>query len=85
MVKICFYYLKWCLERDKDLYEKYFLVISGYVIKGYVCKFIKEEVERRINKIWYLFYYLVISFNKLGKICVVFDVVVKFYGILLND
>lgn len=53
--------------------------------KGYVRKLSKEEVVIVSDIIWYIFYYLVINFNKLGKVRVVFDVVVRFNGIFLND
>lgn len=46
---------------------------------------IEEEVEVMILKIWYLLYYVVLNFNKFGKVCVVFDVVFKFDGVFLND
>lgn len=38
-----------------------------------------------ILKIWYLLYYVVVNFNKFGKVRVVFDVVLKFDGVFLND
>lgn len=36
-------------------------------------------------KINYFFYYVVLNLNKLGKVRVVFDVVVKYEGMLLNE
>lgn len=63
---------------------KYRVVMFEYILKGYVCKFIYEEVVKESLYIWYLFYYLVMNLNKFGKFCIVFDVVVEYEGILFN-
>lgn len=60
-------------------------MIEDCVIKGYVRMFIKEEVVIVSKIIWFLFYYLVSNLNKLGKVRVMFDVVVRFSGIFLNE
>ena len=85
MAKIRLHHLKRGLERDKDLHEKYSSAISSYVTKGHAGKRTKEEADRRSNKTWYLPHHPVISPNKQGKICVVFNAAAKFHGTSLND
>lgn len=46
---------------------KYRVVMFEYILKGYVRKLIFEEVVKESLRIWYLFYYLVMNFNKFGK------------------
>ena len=85
MAEIHLRHLKQCLERDKDLHEKYRSVIDGYIAKGHARKLTKEQAEQRSNKTWYLPHHPVTSPNKPGKIRVVFDAAAKFQGTSLND
>lgn len=63
--------------------ELYLEVISKYIEKGYIFKVIFFKIE---EKVWYFLYFVIVRFEKIIiKIRVVFDVFVKFNGLLLND
>lgn len=53
--------------------------------KGYVCKVFFDQNSFVKGIVWYILYYGVYYFCKLGKICVVFDCLVKFMGKFFND
>lgn len=64
--------------KDKDLLEKYWMIMNGYIEKGYVEMVFEEELNIMNRFVWFLFYYLVIYFLKFDKVRVVYDCVVKF-------
>ena len=45
VAEIPLHHLKRQLERDKDLVERYRLVVDGYIAKSHACKLTKEEAE----------------------------------------
>lgn len=65
--------------------EKYKVIMIDYIEKGYVERILEEELELNDRLVWYFLYYFVIYFLKFDKVRVVYDCVVKYGGIFLNQ
>lgn len=63
---------------------KYCEVMDSYIRSGFVCKLFEKKLVKEFSIYWYFLYYFVIFFIKFGKVCIVFDVVVKYEGIFFN-
>lgn len=74
--------LKKCFLKDLELLMKYKECIEDLFKRGYVKKVFVNGIE---GKIWYFLYYVVFYFVKLGKVCVVFDCLVKYLGSFFNE
>lgn len=59
--------------------------MDDLVWNDYVYKVLWDQLDYFVSILWYLFYYFVFNLNKLDKICVMFDCMVKYQGILLNN
>lgn len=71
-------YLKKCFQCNFILFEKYKEIINGFVLSGYVRLVICGELEVDEDiLVWFFFYYLVFYLQKLKKVRIVFDCVVK--------
>lgn len=62
-----------------------FEIIGEYMNKGYVKRVLENEFIVEEKSLWYLFYYFVFNFKKFGKIRVVFNCILKFGGMFLNN
>lgn len=81
--RLKFFKKRFC--RDLDLFGKYLSVIDDYFYKGYCERVLDSLLSCVDGMVWYLLYYFVFYFVKFEKIRVVFDCVVKYVNILLND
>lgn len=69
--------------KNLEVRDFYLKIIEQYLEKVYICKI--NQDEEKFGK-WFFLYFFVIWLDKsIIKICIVFDVLVKYCGVLLND
>ena len=69
------------LARDDELLELYIKAMEDYISKGYAAK-VPEEVN---STAWYIPHHAITHPRKPGKVRIVFDCAVKYWGQSLNE